>query len=764
MSEDTAFYESFHELLNPTESFEEANQFLLDLKENNPQLFLENLLSIIFDSKNNDNAKIVAIKALTMLGTHSKSSKLSRIQCAPQIVHQIYEHLFPFVERNDLLGETTFNVLKFFSKLVATDVFYQNYLVPYVMTYDEQKNPSELYLQRLFGLCKTHLLYKEGDIRQDLYDLCNFFAQHLPSFTLENTAKRILKLIIMSIPVLTADLIGSSFDDFILEFYATYAPQFVEYFKELQYSLLSTEYAQEKPAVIDILIDVSTQSFDQLKLLCWHVLRQYATKDHCILFVQRMFENADVEKTEKYPISEYHLREIVAKAELSSEAIQEMFSTYAEQMSTNGKYALSLIDEALLHGFIEWGDGLPDNYQLSILDTFPYFLNDDNLRIKSHGFSLICALIKRKIVTDYEEYLEYSLENLLSGDDIIKLDCINIILSIFVVSDDDTKMELGNQIFSSIQEHIEDEEPEDLKTILMTLTELSSYFPKEYAYECLQEIWSMTSTMFRESLDSPVLSNFVHLVGNLMKNVSIEGNEMLQQIAEFATELIDAEEEDGYYLMNIVCQEFGAQSPEILQYCIEKVLERLSSAANEKSLERLAELCMTVVPFIDDQSILQKFAETCISYMDSIDLKPNALIPLHQLLAMIHSVDAQLVNEFLPRAAFHFFKEFIYIDQPSFSCVKYLISLLYVHSVTNQIPISKNICTVIYHLLDFISFSKDEEENKAISQEFMAMLNEFREQPVDYKPQVRKKHYQYLLQYLDDDQISYFFQFITPVD
>ena len=760
------FVQCLQEFVNPTDNFDAANQHLLEMKQNDPHSFLMSLIEIIENVQNPSNFRLTALKAITMLGTHNQHLRFGRIQCDLEIVYQIFDFLFPFVQNDDPFGDAAYNVLHFFSKIIDSEKYYQEFLLPYVSSYDELDNPSEKYLKKLFTLCKTHLLYKEEGVQEDFVLLCNFFEQHFESFSEEQTKRKILKMIVLSIPVLTVDLIETNFDDFILSFYATYAPLFVDEFKDLQYSLLSPQYVEAKPSVIDLLIDVSSQSFDSFKLLVWHVLRQYATKEHCFFLVQRILENADVSKDEKFPISLYHMREIVKKAELEADFIQQIYTSFIEEDSTNGKYALSLIDEAILYDYLEKGDAMPENYQISLLDTFLFFLNDSNIRIKSHGFSLICSMIKRRIITEFDEYLQFAFDNLLSDEEITKIDCINIILSVCSVTEADTVIEIADNLFSGLQEHSEDEDPQYLKTILLSLSTITRFFSKEYAFQCLSSIWEIASSMFSESFDSPVLSDFVHLVGSLMENVSIEGNEMLQEIAEFSVNLIGAEEEDGYYLMNIVCKEFGEKSPEILQYCIEQVLERLSNATNEVTLNHLANICLTVVAFIDNPEALHHIAETCISYMTSIDLKSSSQVSLHKVLSLINTTNEECVKEFLQLAAVDFFKQFIYIESPSFQIIKYLISLFFVHVSTNQVPASDILYIILYHLLDFLSNEKEEETNKKEAvQLFLSALVPFFSEETSSKAQCKRNDYSNIIKYFDnEEQLQCFLHFVNIVD
>ena len=157
------FIECFNELLNPTEKFSEAHDQLLQIQKENPQLILDGLISIIENQETPENVRLYAIKSITMAAPVTNDARFPTMTLLdiPEVIINIADYLFPFLSREDKIGESAYATLRLYHRLIKTAKFYVSYLLPYVQN-TPQDEISEFYRYREY-----ELLFNTNDIMKN---------------------------------------------------------------------------------------------------------------------------------------------------------------------------------------------------------------------------------------------------------------------------------------------------------------------------------------------------------------------------------------------------------------------------------------------------------------------------------------------------------------------------------------------------------------------------------------------------------------------
>ena len=674
------FLACFTSFVSHDENFEQANQQLEELNENDPIQFLRELLEITTNSAVDDRMRLNALRILSLpagstcrkkadgfgrnrltdipdeliddvlnvlIGLFGASDEVSK---AAQGIFVYYGEKLPTPKMNEVIG-------KICQLISGNEAISKEMLKIYFTVMKDITNPYwRLEIEECRPVCMA-LLENRTDLDDELVEL-------------------ILRLIIKTI---TSDYNQEANEEsaMLLQFALNYVEKFPKTAADLIARLRCRNFEEVFPTFPETLFSIISSGSEygcffqfiphpSAPEFCYFIgehLTDYISIALAVLG-QNSTIQIDSEEDKYYPnhIVSYFIQNLIYSRNLN---LYDDFRSYVtEHIAEEGtaeKYSAAIINNFLRTYRNDAGLLIYDINQTEVVNCL---ITDQNQVIFREGMKLIYALLEMsyfdntsKMIMNSqdsqgtldnpegeetqsqnsqeqanplrieltEELFQLIIDCYSSPSESIK-DLSQQILTIIAQNHNEAVM---TQVFATFLEVIEDPEDKTDQQITEALDMLkSSSFAlnSEQSAEIASSLFSTITELFESNPLDVHFGDYIQFFGQVFNKGSQHLEEALPSIYSFIQSLLEGDKEDeGMYLLVHVINKFGKDDPELLQFGKEIISAKLGDADNEDNLESMVNLCSTILrqsPEVDSE-FENLIIENTIQYIQAPIIKKN---------------------------------------------------------------------------------------------------------------------------------------------
>jgi hypothetical protein len=442
-----------------------------------------------------------------------------------------------------------------------------------------------------------------------------------------------------------------------------FSPKRFEAFPDISQRIV--DCIQQDPANLELLTSLYTMPFSKEQLFT--LISFIAT---CISLESELpwiSRGSDIDFYNDPPIYSFIKDTFSAYPSLIAEVVP-FIAEHIQENGTDAKYAAAIINRAAEStiGFLRFrAEGKfsyhPDSqietdlpplnelYPFENSDIVGFLTEDENPKIQKYGMTIQYDLISSGKLEITGELMSSALE-MFTNDDFNVSDGGEMLLRGITRSNNQEAITaVMTALWGIIHEANVEEHASTLQKIFTFLKNIPLYLSDEVANQLAIETWGYLMPIYQENSDALQVGWCIGVLGSLINKIS-ENQELITELIGFVGTLFENENEsDAVFLITEICKVAGKQNPEVIEFCVSYVVDRIGSAENEKQLQSIINLCSSVIEYIEDPEQLNHILLSIISYIavkkDSIKLK----ISLSDIIFDVFDKNREVVEQHAPQ-------------------------------------------------------------------------------------------------------------------
>ena len=634
------------ELSRPVQSehFEEANQAMVQMKENNPFELLQGFCEII-NSEIEVSMKEKAIKMMTMVigRLNTTYSLISRVP--PEFTGLAFETLFPLLQNNDNIANVSRQTLTLFL-CACKDIQTVEEIFGKILENFSAEVP-DFYFEAIINLLGNCEYLCVNNIHYAVH-VINVIREKEMS---DEMFKKTVNVVSLLVPLkITEEEIQTEECQLIIEFffYATerspkstfelashiFVDETFAAFPDLSQRLL--EFVCRDPAFIYCLKGVynfypftKQQLFELLGFIIQNISieeEEIVDNDKDFYFVTPFFDE---------PLKSKLIDDIFRCYPSLISEIVPFITEHIQENGTNEKYAASILNyradrtvdrlrkkeetKIFFSEKLRETEELPpleELYPIDKAEILSFLTEDENPKVQRYGLFLQAGLVSEGRIEITEELIEQAFQLFYSEDQTIVDGGEMMLISIAKANNEEVNTAIVSALWENVQSAETQEEVASLQRIFQFLKRLTPFLTKTIANTLAEEVWGYCSAVFQEDSNAMQVGWCVGVLGGLVKIIGAENEAFITDLTGFVSALFEEEnEKDALFLITEICNTAGGNNQEILEFCVNYVIEHIPSAEDANALESLVKLTEAVINYIEDPELLDHIVVFMIEYL-----------------------------------------------------------------------------------------------------------------------------------------------------